>query len=540
MVKNVRKKGTKAKPKSAANSANGSTTTSSAEDLAAQVDAMVEQRMDEILDQMSLLMDQKLQKVYSEIDRIKNLADANALRAAVEDELAEETEEAEEQEQEQDDEVNQGDLPDLAALSMEDVEKPPPVCVYAADPTTIPDRCCPLPRSVSVADYLRNRKVAETIGDRDDRELRMMQIFAKHSGEITADLLKQVILCDTGARELMAGLEGCFEKWASEDLNEQCDKIWQAFNLAMNDEWMASMPSVIQETVAEESIRQIADEVGLSQIALKPRTAAGLDADLNIRRKLLLEFSRDKFHVFDYLEHLRDALVDSPLSHTLKCRRLNHLLPAAWREWYSAYDVQHVSTITECLNHPIPRRITETVAKTTIDHVIEFLTMFIEYKDNAAIGDQFFATKSWAPPAEETDDENAYLLWQEGTPAKKMRKASRFDLMKDGFLTEAQMETVYQNSLKSARYDEQALGEFYLACHPFTRWMKSRLERETDLVTMAGERLADIARMLGHQGLLQTMQMSMDASLQTPHIPNANTFHNLSQICYSIDLEYVG
>lgn len=97
-----------------------------------------------------------------------------------------------------------------------------------------------------------------------------------------------------------------------------------------------------------------------------------------------------------------------------------------------------------------------------------------------------------------------------------MRKVTLAGLKKADCLSEAQMEGVYQNSLKSARYNEMALQEFHIVCDQYTRWMKTRLTRETDLMSMAGERLAEIAQMLGHQGMLQAMQMIMDHQQHNP------------------------
>lgn len=113
--------------------------------------------------------------MYSEIDRIKSLADKNFGSAGVDENDNEEDEDEDEDEGE----YNEDNLPDLAALSMEDVEKTgdcPKVCVYAADPSTIPDRCCPRPQSVSVSDYQHNKERSMSVEKSDVRELRLMTL----------------------------------------------------------------------------------------------------------------------------------------------------------------------------------------------------------------------------------------------------------------------------------------------------------------------------------------------------------------------------
>ncbi|KAG5355991.1 hypothetical protein CJU89_5710 [Yarrowia sp. B02] len=274
-------------------------------------------------------------------------------------------------------------------------------------------------------------------------------------------------------------------------------------------------------------------------LILKHKDVPIRDATFTVRRKLLVLNDRSRYHIFSYLEDLRDGLKNSPLPATLKCRRLNNLLPPPWCRWFAEFNVDLLAEILTYLDEPLPASLTEDVALEVVDEIITLLTTFIDqFKSNPKISDDYFSKASWAPLRNSTAHAN--LLWQlEGPlPTSRSRKVTREDLMRNGFFTEDQFEQIYQATSGSPDCTSRGFYELLQVCHPYLNWLRGRLRRETDMKKLVGDDQFGLSQ-LGREGCLAAIGISLEAAGRAPFQPDDGSFSRLSKIFKAIGLEYV-
>lgn len=493
-------------------------------EMLAQVEALLEKQKEEVLSRLSRMMDKKLQKFSAEFVRANGpincvCSTSNNPQTNGDHQVTGDAQGP--------DDTNSDDndpLPDISAISL------------APDP--FPIKCCPLPRSVPVYDYLCNYR-SKSQAEIDAAGAQVTNIFARHKGGVTADVVCRLITTGASPRHLMTKLWQLFDRSTDEDLDQRVSPFFNQFVDLEND---SESSVIMKERSAHDNVCKIAAEVGLVEVPLSPRDAAGLDAEFDIRRRLLIDHYNDPYHIFDYLDHLRLALLDSPLPPLIKCRRLNNLLPPPWIEWYAQYDAENMRTIFRCFNDPPSVDIPESVAQDTVDHVVEFLTLFLTYKDNPQIGDEFFRPKSWAPLR--NSREGANLIWQhkaENPPISPLRKVTIEDLAKEGCLTVEQMDFLYAATSGDGYIGITPRGHYELlqVCHPFLNYIRERVHNETDLSRLAKGSMQDIADEMGLDGVKMAIEIGLQAASQTPYVPDHGSFSRLSDIFRLIDLEYV-
>ncbi|KAG5358635.1 hypothetical protein CJU89_5272 [Yarrowia sp. B02] len=254
----------------------------------------------------------------------------------------------------------------------------------------------------------------------------------------------------------------------------------------------------------------------------------------SIKQRQLEEHCHSPTSIFVYLEHLQDGLMNSSLPATLKCRRLNNLLPPPWLNWYSEYSGDPVLEIIDYIQEPLAKDLTESKAQGTVDKIVETLSIFIHhFKSNLQLADDYFAKASWAPLRNIVTDEN--LFWQEHEQVR--RKVSLKDLKRLDCLSEDQMELLYQNkATRNVDYSATAFSELVQVSPPFCKWFQGRIQRETDLKRLAAEELIEA---LGKKGVIAMIAMSTEAIGSSPLEPDTETSDRLSRIFESIGLEYV-
>lgn len=310
---------------------------------------IVETRMDELMARMSQMMDQKLDNVYTELRQLESHLD-------------------------------QLDHKDLS-------ESVPELC------DDFPDDRCPLPRYISVKQYLLNKPA------NDDRWLgydisdHLDSVLEKHTGDLTPALFTRIITYHTCASEIMQNL---LIRVPEIDDDPRVGPIIKQYSLRVQKDHKAWLT-------------EIADALGVREIPLKPYTMYERDEDFNISFKLLMKYDRDRYHVYDYLENLLDALQDSPIRAIRKGACLNFMLPPPFIKWWSpTYPSDKIDTMMAC----IKGRVSEEVAQALVDDVIYHIALFMDTrKTNPKIQDRLFGLESWAPNRKLTSYLN--LIWQD-------------------------------------------------------------------------------------------------------------------------------
>lgn len=490
----------------------------------AQVDSLIGKRMDELMTRLSGMMDKKMQKMSAEIIRSNESVNcACASNKPVSKSEHEDDDNSNDDEDDDDDDgdetITSDDLPYVAALSL--------------TPDPFPELCSPLSHSIPVFDYL-NRYPSETRKDRKIAAKQVTRIANEHFGWITTDVLSRMITKGACPRHTMGELMDLSIRCSDEDFQQRCKHDIIEYCDVESD---LEISHVDKERAGLIAISEIAAEIRLTHIPLLPRDAAGLDAELEIRRRLLIDFYHDPYHIFDYLEHVRLGLMDSPLPPLLKLRRMNNLLPPAWMEWYSRYDDRYLNIIKQCFRDPIPEYVTDPYAQNIVEHVIQNLTGFFDYKDQSLVRDEIFKPKSWATLR--NSEEGAYLIWQH-KPKKPFgstrRKVTREDLAKKGCLTREQMDRIYE---ETSMINPRGFHEFLQVCHPYIDHNRERIANETDINRLASSGMQSMLNGLGIDQMKALLELALQAASQTPFRPDHGSFSRLSAILRIVDVEYV-
>lgn len=314
------------------------------------VGEIVDTRMDALLIKMSQMMDQKLDKVYTELRHLESHLD-----------------------------------PSLPELLMDSYKH-------------FPDNCCPLPRTVSVKKYLLNKPANEDADEEDGVYMQLQKVLANHPGDnLTVDLLRRLITYHISGMRIMDNIIDTFLETTDDPRVKEVFKH-HCLSGSSTDEQMST-----------ESLIKLADALGLKEIPLKPYSLYERDLEFNISFNLLMKYNKDRNHIFNHLQNLLEALHDSPTSALHKGACLNFMLPPAFIRWWSpVFPSEKLDTLVRCID----RSVSKEVAQASVDDVIHHITLFIDtYKENPKFDQDFSTVKSWAPNRQVIDGLN--LIWQE-------------------------------------------------------------------------------------------------------------------------------
>lgn len=184
------------------------------------------------------------------------------------------------------------------------------------------------------------------------------------NGELTPELFSRIITYHTSATRIMDGLlDGIADTDEDPRVGPSNKRYWDSEGFRYEEQ-------------AAASIIEMADALGAREILLKPYSTYERDLDFNTSFTLLVKYNGDRYHVFDYLENLLDALQDSPLSCLRKGACLNFILPSpVLKMWSPTFPSRKFDALMAGLTGTASEDAAELVVDNLIHHIAKFIKL---------------------------------------------------------------------------------------------------------------------------------------------------------------------